>query len=129
MLRRHLHSLLLIVCGFSCGCVGTRHASGPLVTKNHIRAIQVDMSRTEVDQLLGPPLSCDVYRDDQTLTYTRWPIGAHYYPMLWVHMTGDRVRSVYVKRYGATWLDDDIGVYGRGVVDFERPEFEALFPD
>ena len=130
MLRRPVCALLVAACGFSYGCVGTSHAAGSLVTKKHIRAVRIGMSQNELEQTLGAPISVQIYSDDhRELTYTRWPTGARYYPMLWVHMTGNRVIEVYAKRYGWWLIDDDIGIYGRGPVNFERPEFEELFPD
>lgn len=131
MLRRARCAFVLAACGLFPGCVGTNYYAGPLVTKQHIRAVHIGMSRTEVEQMLGVPLTVESDPADRhvVLTYTRRPTGVRYFPMLWVHMSDDRVREVYVKRYGFWLMDDDIGVYGRGSVDFERPEFAELFPD
>jgi hypothetical protein len=49
--------------------------------------------------------------------------------MLWVSLEDGKVASVGVKRYGYWLVDEDIGVYGRGTANYERPEFQRLFPE
>jgi hypothetical protein len=66
------------------------------------------------------------------LTYSRWPFGARFYPMLWVHLRDGKVAGVYAKRYGLVVIDDDIGIYNLSrtrEIASERPEFKQLFPD
>ena len=130
MLSKGLNWLgLLVVCGVLQGCVGTRREAGPLVTRDRIRAIAIGMSRTDVERIIGQPINVEVVeRNDLVLTYTRKPLRARYYPMLWIHLRDDKVPEVYAKRYGLWVIDDDIGIYGRSSESAcERPEFEQVF--
>ena len=106
---------------------------GPLVKRDTVRAVKLGMTQSEVQSVIGPPISIErhVSNDEETttLTYARHPMAARFHPMLWIHLKEGKVREVYAKRYGPWILDDDIGIY---VVTAERrwesPVFEALFP-
>ena len=123
--------LVLVTLYILPACTGTGRDLGPQVTRDHVRAVRVGMTRTETETLLGAPFKEDIVEPGHVeLTYSRPPFGSRYHPMLWVHLRNGKVAEVYAKRYGFFFIDDDIGIYGlNDDQQFERPEFSQLFPE
>jgi SmpA/OmlA family protein len=127
---RSLLPLVLTASIAVSACVGTGRDLGTQVTRDHVRAVRLGMTRAEVEQLLGQPF--DEKQEEPghiVLTYSRRPVASRFYPMLWVHLRNGKVGEVYAKRYGLWVIDDDIGIYGLSDgTKFERSEFSELFP-
>ena len=96
------------------------------LTATNVAAARPGMSMDQVKAILGEPISMDstanyrfscpcnaericTYSYSYTFNYTSPVIGAHPYPMLWVHFNSrKRVRTVYVKECTAM---DSKGIY------------------
>jgi hypothetical protein len=115
------------------GRVAIRSNLPPMVTAATIRQLQLGMRRSDVEALLGKPLSAGGSRSEDCehstlLTYFTKPAFAPVvrYPMLWVALCGERV---YVVRARAGDPIDDEDVYWlRTDLRWESPEFRELFP-
>lgn len=73
------------------------HDIGPQVTRHHIRAIRLGMTRAEVEALLGTPLE----ERHGTLTYSRPVFRVTFFPMVNVHLWDGKVDHVEVDRHGS----------------------------
>jgi len=101
------------------------------VTTSNVRKVQLGMSRQEVEQQLGQPLSVeqDGYggKNTESLVYFRRLTPPIEYPMLWVHLRDGKVFEVYAKRH---YTLDSYGVYVLSAdLHWESPQFTATFPD
>ena len=116
------------------GCTGYGHDVGQQVTRDHIRAIRLGMTRADVEALLGKPFAENHDEPDHTfLTYSRKPSGVRFFPMLWVHLQNGKVSGVYSRRYDRLLVHDDVPVYWlEGDIRMEGnqddPGFNELFP-
>jgi outer membrane protein assembly factor BamE (lipoprotein component of BamABCDE complex) len=103
----------------------------PKVNISSIRKVQLDMTRSDVIEILGEPYATDPgHHGTNTfiMIYSRPVRWVRWYPMLWVHLTSGVVRSVYAKRY-VCWGIDDEGVYGLSHKQkpWETKYFESTF--
>jgi len=129
---RNAIRVLLVLSGVAgAGCF-TQSNIPYSVTAANIRRVELGMSGEQVKQLLGTPVSLEP-RDSryygngaESLVYFHRLEGLWHYPMIWVHLSGNRVIEVYAKRHN-TW--DSVGVYGINAKGrWESPLFAETFP-
>ena len=121
--------VLVVLAVTASGCL-TQSNLPAGVTASNVRKIQLGMSRTDVEGLLGPPLSVEPYSPGETnsesLIYFRGLPPPIHYPMLWVHLRDGKVFSVYAKRHD---ILNSWGVYVlSSSLKWESPEFVTAFP-
>lgn len=133
MMRRDVATLITVVALeiLTSGCF-SQATIGPQVTVETIRHVQVGMSRSEVERLLGSPVAVE-RRDEkfygagaETMIYFRRLPVPMQYPMLWVHLRDGKVEEVYAKRQH---MFDSWGVYGlSNSRQWETADFTKTFP-
>ena len=104
----------------------------PQVTVQNIRRIELGMTRQQVEEILGHPISVESKppafygRGAEVLIYFRRLSLPFSYPMLWVHLRDGKVEEVYAKRHN---LVDSDGVYGLSArMRWESPQLSTTFP-
>jgi hypothetical protein len=154
LLRKCLGGLVI---GLLAGGCMDQSGLAPGVTRSGIRSVRVEMTETEVEEILGAPAArgdprpiiCgptserlrryELIKDPNpgcwregplssvTLIYFARPKLPGPYPMLWVYLRDGRVTGVHANKHN---LVGSHGVYWttRDGGHVEMPEFEATFP-
>lgn len=131
-MRRLAILVVLAVVGSSCS--GAEEVA-PLVSPEHVRAVQVGMTQEEVVSILGEPdekLQEDWQRKASLETWKYKPAVwfAYQYPVVSVFFGSSRVSGVVVKNW-VQWGFDWHPVYWKpsdtGDAAQESPDFESIF--
>lgn len=112
----------------------TKENLAPKVTAANIRRIEMGMSRAQVEEILGPPLSVDSkderFVGGETLAYSQQAGRLRKYSMLWVHLKDDQVVEVYAKRKNL--ITEEMlyqrNLSHRGGAGLEMDRFAQSFP-
>ena len=127
-LRRVATALGVLV---TAGCL-TQSNLPREVTADHIRRVELAMTRGEVEAILGSPVAVERREpeyygpDAMTMVYFHRLSLPRHYPMLWVHLANGKVVEVYAKRHNIADSDGVYGLYADG--RWETARFAETFP-